>query len=50
MTPKINGLNLAELVKQEVTKTVQAQKNEMSDIKNIVQAELDTAHDLLLGA
>ena len=50
MPPKINGLNLAELVKQEVTKTLQAQNNEISDIKNILQAELDTAHELLLGA
>ena len=50
MPPKINGLNLAELVTEEVTKTLQAQNNEMSDIKNIVQAELDTAHELLLDA
>ena len=46
MPPKINGLNLAELV----TKTLQAQNNEMSDIKNILQAELDTAHELPSGA
>ena len=50
MHPKINGLNLAELVKQEVAKTLQAQNNEISYIKNILQAELDTAHELLLGA
>ena len=44
MPPKINGLNLADLVKQEVAKSLQAQSNESDDMKKIVQAELDTAH------
>ena len=43
MGPKINGYNIAELVEQEVIKTVQTQNHEMLEIKNIMQAELDTA-------
>ena len=50
MPPKINGVNLADLVKQEVAKSLQAQTSEMDDVKKIVQAELDTAHEILLGA
>ena len=47
MPPKINGLNLADLVKQEVENKFQAQNTEINDMENIVQAELDTAHGLL---
>ena len=50
MPPKINGVNIANLVKQEVAKSLQAQTSEINDMKKIVQAELDTAHDLLIGA
>ena len=50
MPPKINGQNLADLVKQEVENKLQAQNSEINDMKNTVQAELDTAHELLIGA
>ena len=50
MDPKINGSNMAELVKQEVRKTVETQKHVMLEIKKMIEAELDRAHELLLGA
>ena len=50
MPPRINGVNLADLVRKEVEKSVQAQTSEMNEMKSIMQAELDTAHKLLLGA
>ena len=50
MGPKINGYNIAELVKQEVIKTVQTQKHKMLAIKSIMEAELDRVHELLLCA
>ena len=50
MGPKINGSNMAELVKQEVIKTVETQKHEMLEIKRMIEAELDRVHELLLGA
>ena len=50
MPPKINGANFADIVKKEVEKSLQAQTSEMDEMKKIVQAELDTAHEFLLGA
>ena len=41
---------MAELVKQEVRKTVETQKHVMLEIKKMIEAELDRAHELLLGA
>ena len=38
MGPKINGSNMAELVKQEVIKTVETQKHEMLEIKRMMEA------------
>ena len=50
MPAKVNGISLQELVKREVDKTVSQQANEIDEIKSILQAELETAHQLLLGA
>ena len=50
MPAKINGVNLTDLVKREVEKSVQLQSSELNEIKCIMQAELDTTHQLLLGA
>ena len=50
MPAKINGVNLADLVKREVEKSVQLQTSELNEMKTIMQAELDTAHQLQLGA
>ena len=50
MGPKINGNNIAELVKLEVEKTVNTQKNELLEMKNMFEEQLDRAHELLLGA
>ena len=50
MPAKINGVNLSDLVKREVEKSVQLQTSELNEMKCIMQAELDTAHQLLLGA
>ena len=48
MGPKINGNNIAELVKLEVEKTVNTQKNELLEMKNMFEAQLDRSHELLL--
>lgn len=48
--PKINGTSLSDLVKREVDKAVHLQASEIDEIKSIMQAELETAHQLLLGA
>ena len=37
-------------MKREVEKSVHLQTSEINEIKSIMQAELDTAHQLLLGA
>ena len=50
MPAKINGVNLSDLVKREVEKSVQLQTSELNEMKSIMQAELDTAHQLLLDA
>ena len=50
MPPKINGVNFVDLVKKEVEKSLEVQTSEINDMKKILQAELDTAHELLLGA
>ena len=50
MPAKINGATLSDLVKREVDKAVHLQTSEINEIKSIMQAELDTAHQLLLGA
>ena len=50
MPSRINGVNLTDLVRKEVEKSVQLQTNELTEMKSIMQAELDTAHQLLLGA
>ena len=50
MPAKINEVNLSDLVKREVEKSVQLQTSELNEMKCIMQAELDTAHQLLLGA
>ena len=50
MPAKINGVSLSDLVKREVEKSVHLQTSEINEIKSIMQAELDTAHQLLLGA
>ena len=50
MPPRINGVNLADLVRNEVEESVQLQTSELNEMKSIMQAELDTAHQLLLGA
>ena len=50
MGPKINGHNIPELVKLEVQKTVNDQKNELLEMKNRLEAQLDRSHELLLGA
>ena len=41
MDPKINGSNMAELVNQEVRKTVETQKHVMLEIKKMIEAELE---------
>ena len=51
MPARINVVNLADLVRKEVEKSVQLQTSELlNEMKSIMQAELDTAHQLLLGA
>ena len=50
MPPKVNGLSLQDLVKTEVHKAVKHHAGEIQEIKSLMQAELDTAHQLLLGA
>lgn len=50
MPSKINGVNFADLVKKEVGKSLEVQTSETNDMKKILLAELDTAHELLLGA
>ena len=50
MPAKINGTSLSDLVKREVDKAVHLQASEIDEIKSIMQAELETAHQLLLGA
>ena len=50
MPPRINGANLTDLVRKEVEKSVQLQTNELTEMKSIMQVELDTALQLLLGA
>ena len=50
MGPKINRSNMAELVKLEVEKTVETQKNELLEVKKMFKTQLDRAHELLLGA
>ena len=50
MPAKVNGLSLQDLVKREVDKAVNQQASEIEEIKSLMQAELETAHQLLLGA
>ena len=50
MPAKVNGISLQDLVKREVDKAVHLQASEIDEIKSIMQAELETAHQLLLGA
>ena len=50
MPAKVNGLSLQDLVKREVDKAVHLQAGEIDEIRSVMQAELETAHQLLLGA
>ena len=50
MPAKVNGLSLQDIVKTEVHKAVKHHAGEIEEIKSLMQAELDTAHQLLLGA
>ena len=49
MGPKINGNNIAELVKLEVEKTVNNQKSELLEMKSRFEAQLDRLHESLLA-
>ena len=50
MPAKVNGLSLQDIVKTEVHKAVKHHAGEIEEIKSLMQAELETAHQLLLGA